>query len=142
MIKLLSLLGLEVRPWPRTVRAGLVLGLGLLLAAVAYYGLLSDRPLPDHRLIVNWNDVVLHAGAFFALTLVALALLAPVVRVCLIVFALGTGLEIIQLASAHHEPSLRDVLANGLGVMLAWGLFVAGQIVWRGVKSFSPNCNQ
>ena len=86
--------------------------------------------------------MVLHAGAFFVLTLVALALFAPVVRVCLMVFVLGVGVEIVQLASAHHEPSLRDVLANGLGVVLAWGLFVAGQIAWRGVKSFSPNCNQ
>jgi VanZ family protein len=82
-------------------------------------------------LIVNWNDVVLHAGAFFGLTLVALALFAPVVRVCLVVFALGVGVEIVQLASAHHEPSLRDVLANGAGVVLAGGLFGAAVGVMR-----------
>ena len=98
-------------------------GLALTVAVIVYYGIFSASPLPDHRLMVNWNDVVLHAGAFLALTLVALALFAPVVRVCLVVFALGAGLEIIQLASAHHEPSLLDVLANGAGVVLAGGLF-------------------
>ena len=127
----MSDLGLELKPWPRPVRLGLGLGLALTGAVIVYFAVISDAPLPDHRLIVNWNDVVLHAGAFFVLTLVALALFAPVVRVCLMVFALGVGVEIVQLASAHHEPSLRDVLANGLGVVLA-GLGVAGLAwTWR-----------
>ena len=130
--------GLEPRPWPTPVRFILWAGLAVTGAVIVYYGVISASPLPDHRLIVNWNDVVLHAGAFFALTLAAIALFAPIVRVCLIVFAIGAGLEIIQLASAHHEPSLRDVLANELGVVLAWGLFITVQMAWHCVKSFDP----
>ena len=138
----LTAAGLERRAWPAPVTVVLWAGLVVTGAVIFYFGVISSSPLPDHRLIVNWNDVVLHAGAFFALTLVVLALFAPVVRVCLMVFALGVVLELARLGSAHHEPSLRDVLANGAGVVLAGGLFVAGQMAWRSVKSFGPNSNQ
>jgi VanZ family protein len=121
---------LELRAWQPRVRFSLLMGLGALALVVAYYGLISPTPLPDHRLIVGWNDVLLHVAAFFALTLVALALFVPIVRVCLVVFALGIGIEIVQLASAYHEPSLRDVLANGAGVVLALAVFGATSWAW------------
>ena len=130
MIKLLSFLGLEIRPWPPRVRFGLLMGLGILMLVVAYYGVISPTSLPDHRLIVGWNDVLLHVGAFFALTLVGVLLFAPALRVGLVAFAAGLGLEIIQIVSPHHQPSFRDVVADGVGVVLAVAVFGVMNWTW------------
>lgn len=128
MIKLLSLLGLKIRPWPPRVRFGLLIGLGVLVLVVTYYGVISPNPLPDHRLIVGWNDVLLHIGAFSALTLVGALLFTPALQVGVVAFAAGLALETIQTASPHHEPSLRDLVADGVGVVLA--LVVFGVMNW------------
>ena len=110
---------------PRQLRLALWGGLAAAGLAILYFGLISDTPLPDHRLIVGWNDFLLHAAAFASLALVAFALLSPMLRVACCVMLLGIGLELLQAFSPRHEPSLQDVLANGTGISAAAVAFLA-----------------
>ena len=116
---------LELRPMPQQLRRGLVGVLAAAGLALLYFGLISDAPLPDHRLIVGWNDLLLHVAGFGGLSLVAFTLFSPMLRVASCVMLLGVGLEFLQAFSPYHEPSLRDVLANAAGVSVAAVVFLA-----------------
>ena len=115
---------LDLRPMPQQLRRGLVGVLAAAGLALLYFGLISDAPLPDHRLIVGWNDLLLHVAGFGGLSLVACALFSPMLRVASCVMLLGVGLEFLQAFSPYHEPSLRDVLANAAGVSAAAVVFL------------------
>lgn len=57
--------------------------------------------------------------------------------------ALSVGAELVQVVIPHREPSLRDLLANGLGAalgaLLAWLLFtIRSRRARAGVPSPSP----
>ena len=116
---------LELRPMPQQLRLGLWGMLAAAGLALLYFGLISDAPLPDHRLIVGWNDLLLHVVGFASLALVAFTLFSPMLRVACCVMLLGVGLEFLQVFSRSHEPSLRDALANGAGISAAAVAFLA-----------------
>jgi hypothetical protein len=115
---------------PPVVRTGLLGGLVLGLAGVSYYGLVSDRPLPDHRLIVGFNDIVLHVLAFAGVGTLAFVLFQPMVRVAAGLLGLGIALEALQVFSAAHEMALSDIVANGIGIGTA--AVLVGVLGWVG----------
>jgi VanZ family protein len=131
-LRMRSAIGLELRAWPAPVKWVMWVVLAVTGAVIIFYGVISASPLPDHRLIVGWNDVLLHVGAFFALTLVGALMFAPARRVGVMAFAAGFLMEIIQIASPHHQPSLRDLVADGMGVVLA--LVVFGAVSWAWMR--------
>jgi hypothetical protein len=95
------------------------------LAVTVYYAVFFHGPLPDHRWIVGWNDIVLHIGAFTVLTGLTLpqfgnqrALLGGLVL-------LAAGLEAIQILEPVRTASLSDFAASAGGVGLGW-LLVSG----------------
>jgi VanZ family protein len=94
---------------------------------VFYYAVIFTGQLPDHPLIRGFNDLVLHAGAFGLLTLIALpATSSPgVMLVGLSVFA--ALLEAAQLALPERTANLTDLGVSLAGISLAWLGLVAGK---------------
>lgn len=125
LMKALEFVRLELRPMPRQLRLGLLGALAALVPTLVYFGLFSDTPLPDHRLIVGWNDTLLHMAAFGSLALLLFPLLSPMLRVAAYVMLLGIGLELFQAFSPYHEPSLGDVFADATGISVAAVTFFA-----------------
>lgn len=108
-----------------------LVAVGGLVMVIGYFGLVSAAPLPDHRWIVGWNDLLLHCGAFFVLTLAGAVLFAPVWRVGVVVFIVSLLLELMQIFSPHHQMALRDMIANGAGVALALVTWAVVAILWQ-----------
>lgn len=64
-------------------------------------------------------DKVIHIGFFALLTLSIHALFCCRLRISAIVaFSMGLGGEVVQGFLPHHEMSLPDAIANGIGVAL------------------------
>lgn len=64
-------------------------------------------------------DKVIHIGFFALLTLSIHALFCCRLRISAVVaFGMGLGGEVVQGFLPHHEMSLQDAVANGIGVAL------------------------
>ena len=89
----------------------------LAVAAILYYGVIFSGSLPDHRWLRGYNDWLLHAMAFFALSLPLL----PICRgwvVLLGLTLLAATVEVAQFWMPRRNPGLDDVLAGVFGVLV------------------------
>jgi len=96
---------------------------------VAYFGVISDAPLPDHRLIVGFNDVVLHLGAFGVLSLVGLLLWSSMGRVIAVLVIAAAAIEFIQLFTPTRHGEFSDFAASCAGIAAGAVLFLALRFV-------------
>jgi VanZ family protein len=96
-----------------------------LVAAVLYYGIVFDAPLPDYRWLHGKNDLALHALAFFALSLPTLALWPRLMSVIGLA-GLAAAVEVAQFWVLGRNPGIDDILAGlagiALGMAIIWGL--------------------
>mgnify|MGYP001164780536 FL=1 len=96
----------------------------LAIAAVAlagvtfHFAVISDAPLPDHRYVRGYNDLVLHAGAFTALTLVTIPAFTRPAPVTIGIAAFAVLLELAQLPIDTRTASWTDLAAGIFGIGL------------------------
>jgi VanZ family protein len=95
--------------------------LGLLVVVVLYLALM---PTPSATMTTGW-DKLNHALAFGALSLSA-CFSGPrsgrsVFMVSVGLMAFGALIEVLQLQVPGREADLRDLMADGVGVMLGFG---------------------
>lgn len=105
----------------------LLAGAALILGGMTFYfAIISDAPLPDHRLITGYNDLILHAGAFCALTIMTVPVLARPAPAfgCLVVFAIL--LEAAQLRMSTRTVSPMDLAASLAGIGLGGLILTLG----------------
>jgi VanZ family protein len=78
--------------------------------------------------IFDWWDKLQHSLAFGVLTILGLLAYArtraEVFRVIILLSIYGALIEILQTLSGWRYGELRDWLADVLGVVIAWGIFV------------------
>ncbi|WP_306120543.1 MULTISPECIES: hypothetical protein [unclassified Roseitalea] len=105
-----------------------------VLAPLVYYGVVYRGQLPDHRLIVGYNDLVLHAASFALVTCVALVgARGNRVRLGGLV-ALAAGIELAQILDAERTASLTDLGASLAGIGLGWLFALMLELAWRGLR--------
>ena len=100
-----------------------------VVGLVTYFGVISDAPLPDHRLIVGFNDVVLHLGAFGVLSLIGLLLWSPMGRVIGVLVIAAAAIEFIQLFKPSRHGEFSDFAASCAGIAAGVVLFLALRFV-------------
>ncbi|WP_269584898.1 antibiotic resistance protein VanZ [Roseibium sp. Sym1] len=89
----------------------------LPLAALMTFGVLVG--LVFNTGVGHPYDKVIHIGFFALLTLSIHALFCCRLRISAVVaFGMGLGGEVVQGFLPHHEMSLQDAVANGIGVAL------------------------
>ena len=111
--------GLGATPLSRISR-GVVRAVFLVtVLTVAYFGLISDSPLPDHRLVVVFNDLVLHFVAFAIVTTLALLLWQDTARALCLLVAGAVLLELSQAFLPTREFSMLDVGSSAAGVAVS-----------------------
>lgn len=102
----------------------------LLPAAVlvtVYFAVISQSPLPDNRYIVGYNDVILHACAFAAITVLALIGNGKVILTLALIVSAAGIIELMQVFEPGRTASLEDFAASAMGVLIGWALaFLAG----------------
>lgn len=101
----------------RRTRLCLLAMAALIASVVVYYGVFFQGALPDHRWIVGYNDLILHAAAFLALS-IPLLLLWPARGVIPGLFGLACMLEVIQIWLPGRNPGWDDVAAGMAGVLI------------------------
>jgi VanZ family protein len=95
-----------------------VIGLGML-AYIVYVSLIPHPPL----MFGQWSDKVYHFVGYFVLTAWYAQLYAASRHrylLALSFLSLGVLLEFAQLLVNERSFELLDMLANGLGVLVAW----------------------
>ena len=110
-------------------RRGLIGALIVVAGLVAYFGVISDAPLPDHRLIVGFNDVVLHVGAFGVLSLIGFLLWSSMGRVIGVLAITAAAIELFQLFSPSRHGEFSDFAAGCAGIAVAAVLFLFFRLV-------------
>jgi VanZ family protein len=98
-------------------RRPLWLGIGWSLVLLVVYLSLTPRPPPAG---INIWDKASHAIAYFTLMFWFAQIHDRRLAVALWVLALGAGIEVAQGFTGYREASAPDMLANGVGVALAW----------------------
>ena len=97
--------------------------LGLFAAAfvaTVYFAVISDAPLPDHRWIVGYNDLILHAGAFGALSfLILLKNRFQWISVGLLC-GMAVAIEVAQIWEPNRNASLGDFASSFAGILIGW----------------------
>ena len=96
---------------------------------VTYFGVISDAPLPDHRLIVGFNDVVLHLGAFGVLSFIGLLLWSSMGRVIGVLVIAAAAIELIQLFMPPRHGEFSDFAASCAGIAAGAVLFLVLRFV-------------
>lgn len=91
-----------------------------LVAVVVYASLMPAPPLPGF----SAADKVAHVAGYAGLMLwfVQLYQRPAYGRVALALVTLGVGLEVAQGLTGYRSFDYWDMAANGLGVVVAWGL--------------------
>lgn len=97
----------------------LILG-WLMVAAVCVGSLLPGSSLP----VVRIEDKLLHAGSYFLLMLWFAGVYEKRrhMVLALVLVLLGLSLDVIQGGLSSRSFELLDVLANTIGIAVAWGL--------------------
>jgi VanZ family protein len=121
-----KVLQIDARTLSRAMRYGLSTFFVCLIAVTVYYGLVTNRPLPDYRFLHGLNDLVLHFGSFFALTMIALVLWEPLWNVLCLAVSAAVLLELGQAFLPDREVSALDVAASVSGVLAAGLTFYVG----------------
>jgi hypothetical protein len=116
---------------PRLVRGAVVVAFICAAAMTFYFGAWSDKPLPDHWVIVGFNDIVLHLSAFSCLAFLGLLMWGKYIPVLGILFLAGIGIEMIQMVKPHRDGSLDDIAANAAGILL-------GALVYSVLRYLTP----
>lgn len=100
---------------------GLWLSIGIALVCLVFYLSLTSSPPggPDIPFVDKWGHLLAYAtlmGWFSQL------LLQPKARLLLVVLlvAMGIGLEFLQQLGGVRMFEIADMVANSLGVVLAW----------------------
>ena len=101
----------------------------VVVGFVTYFGVISDAPLPDHRLIVGFNDVVLHVGAFGVLSLICFLLWSSMGRVIGVQVIAAAAIELFQLFSLTRHGEISDFAASCAGIAAGVVLFLALRFV-------------
>ena len=101
----------------------------VVVGFVTYFGVISDAPLPDHRLIVGFNDVVLHVGAFGVLSLICFLLWSSMGRVIGVQVIAAAAIELLQLFSLTRHGEISDFAASCAGIAAGVVLFLALRFV-------------
>ncbi|HEX7081957.1 MAG TPA: VanZ family protein [Gammaproteobacteria bacterium] len=92
----------------------------LLVAGVCAGSLLPGAAVPD----LGFSDKLQHGTSYFLL-MVWFAGLYPRARhvwIALVLFALGAGLDLLQLSVASRSFDPRDIAANAAGILIAFAL--------------------
>lgn len=110
-------------------RRGFMASLIVIAGFVTYFGVISNAPLPDHRLIVGFNDIVLHLGAFGVLSLICLLLWSSKGRVIGVLVIAAAAIELIQLFMPPRHGEFSDFAASGAGISVGAVLFLILQFV-------------
>ena len=110
-------------------RRGLMGSLIVVAGVVIYFGVISDAPLPDHRLIVGFNDIVLHVGAFGVLSLICLLLWSSMGRVIGVLVIAAAAIELFQLFSPLRHGEFSDFATGCAGIAAGAVLFLALRFV-------------
>ena len=110
-------------------RRGFMGSLLFVVGFVTYFGVISDAPLPDHRLFVGFNDVVLHLGAFGVLSLIGLLLWSSMGRVIGVLVIAAAAIEFIQLFQPSRHGEFSDFAASCAGIAAGVVLFLALRFV-------------
>lgn len=77
--------------------------------------------LPNEKSqLITWWDKLNHFSAFFVASLYYIFILKNKIKACVLIFFYGIFIEIAQSYTATREASLGDVLANTLGIMIAY----------------------
>ena len=90
-----------------------------MLAVIAYFTLAFPGSLPDHHLVRGWNDFILHAGAFAALSICAFVVQPVNARTIALLTSFAAAFEIAQMFIPERESDLWDLGANMVGVASA-----------------------
>ena len=98
---------------------GLYFALVTSAALIIEYGLVSKFHVEANAFYPLRRDLVLHAIAFASLTLPALCLFRPKLPVLLACLGFGVMLEAAQFFTPDREPSLADVAADAVGIVVA-----------------------
>jgi len=89
--------------------------------------LMPGKAIPDVG--IQWGDKIAHAAVFFLMTVLLSRSLAatgrfrrPVLAAALLTLGYAFALELAQLATPDRYWELADLVADGLGVILAMPL--------------------
>lgn len=97
---------------------------------VLYASLIRASSIP--KAVLEVNDKLLHAGAYFVLFLFSVNAFLQTgsrIRVNAWIYAfvycllMGVATEMLQAYSAGRTPDAADLLADGLGIVLATGVY-------------------
>ena len=105
------------------------LAIGWLLVLGVIVG--SLVPGQDLHALERVNDKFMHAGSYFLLMLWFAGVYTRTrhVLLAILLFALGAGLDIAQLGTATRTFDLRDIAADGVGILIA---FVLSRLLLEG----------
>ena len=110
---------------------GLYLSLVTSAALIVEYGLVSKFHVDANAFYPIRRDLALHAMAFTGLTLPALCLFRPKLPVLVACLGFGVMLEVAQYFTPDREPSLADVAADAVGILVA-------AVLYRALKQLVP----
>lgn len=97
---------------------GKIAAFAIVLAMVVVGSLVSPSSMPTPG-FAGW-DKIQHAAAYFVLAVVSFyATETENYKVAVVVFALGTCVELAQAFVPYRTASLLDAAANGFGVAVA-----------------------
>jgi len=94
-----------------------------LAAVTIHFAIISDAPLPDHRLVSGYNDLLLHASAFGALALVAIPAFRRPTQTLVGLSGFATLLEAAQLVLPARNADWADLGASISGICLGCLMF-------------------
>jgi len=102
----------------------------LCMVVISWLVIAPQEELPSVKL---W-DKAAHTLAFAALTLlcaIAYRQRVGLVRISLLLFTFGLTIEMVQYLLPYRQFSLLDMLANGLGILVALPLIVPIEKLFR-----------
>lgn len=120
------------------VRQFAVVGFGIGLVLIVWFGLLGEFPSSVERILGVRIDLAEHLAAFGWLSFAGLLAWK---RVWLVVggLALSAGLlEIAQMATSRHEANLGDWGASVTGTIVGWVLWLLARRLMMHLRELTP----
>lgn len=113
--------------------------LAAALVATVYYGVVSDAALPDHPLIRNYNDLVMHFAAFAMVTVLAMIGRTGSIAIVLLLAMFAIAIEFAQWFDPAREATLSDFVASLAGIAAGWLMAV---IAGAAITRLAPKTNR